>query len=186
MCHFQNRQNQRHFAWLIHSHFKWEPIRQDDFRYIRELSKVATPMQRGNLTSNVFKIQQWIVFYPLKPFVCWSAIFARSVWQLADWFSFVYKMPNLTEGQIAVIENDFKEKGWSAYKIWKEHPSFNVSKTAVTNLVNKIKETGSGKRKPRSGRPLTVSTQANEEECQDLACNWGYLCQVSDDTIIEL
>lgn len=48
MCHFQNRQNQRHFAWLIHSYFKWEPIRQDDFRYIRELSKVVIPMQRGN------------------------------------------------------------------------------------------------------------------------------------------
>ena len=71
-------------------------------------------------------------------------------------------MPNLTSDQIAVIRNDYEEKGWTAYKIWKEHPSFNVSKTAVNDLINKIKETGSSERKPGSGRPITVSAPEND------------------------
>ena len=48
----------------------------------------------------------------------------------------------LTDKQKAVIENDFNEKGWNAYKIWKEHPSFECSRMAVHNVIKKIKETG--------------------------------------------
>ena len=41
----------------------------------------------------------------------------------------------LADKQNAVIENDFNEKGWNAYKIWKEHPSFECSRMAVHNLI---------------------------------------------------
>ena len=53
----------------------------------------------------------------------------------------------LTRDQIAVVKNDLEERGWSSYCIWKEHPTFHCSKNTIINLVNKIKETGSGERK---------------------------------------
>ena len=43
----------------------------------------------------------------------------------------------LTDKQKAVIENDFNEKGWNAYKSWKKHPSFECSRTTVHNLIKK-------------------------------------------------
>ena len=52
----------------------------------------------------------------------------------------------LTNKQKAVTENDFNEKGWNAYKIWKERPSFECSRMAVHNVIKKIKETGSTER----------------------------------------
>ena len=52
----------------------------------------------------------------------------------------------LTDKQKAVIETDFNEKSWNAYKILKEHPSFECSRMAVHNLIKKIKETGSTER----------------------------------------
>ena len=44
----------------------------------------------------------------------------------------------LTNKKKAVNANDFNEKGWNAYKVWKEHPSFECS--CVHNLIKKIKE----------------------------------------------
>ena len=41
----------------------------------------------------------------------------------------------LTDKQKAVLENDFNEKDWNAYKIWKEVPSFESSYMAVHNLI---------------------------------------------------
>ena len=41
----------------------------------------------------------------------------------------------LTDKQKAVIENDFNDKGWNAYKIWKDHPSFECSRMEVHNLI---------------------------------------------------
>ena len=43
----------------------------------------------------------------------------------------------LTDKQKTVIENDFNEKGWNAYKIWKEHLSFECSRVAVHKLIKK-------------------------------------------------
>ena len=47
----------------------------------------------------------------------------------------------LTDKQKAVTENDFNEKGRNAYKIWKEHPSFECSRMAVHNLIKKKSRT---------------------------------------------
>ena len=65
----------------------------------------------------------------------------------------------LTDKQKAVIENDFNEKGWNAYKIWKEHPSFECYHMAFHNLIKKINETGSTERRKRSDRPITATAE---------------------------
>ena len=62
-----------------------------------------------------------------------------------------------------IIQNDLEEKEWTAYKIWKEHPTKNWSISSVQRLVNKIKETGSIERRPGSGRPITATTEENGE-----------------------
>ena len=77
----------------------------------------------------------------------------------------------LTDKQKAVIENDFNEKGWNAYKIWKEHPSFECSRMAVHNLIKKIKETGSTERRKGSGRPVTATTEENASIFEELVCS---------------
>ena len=77
----------------------------------------------------------------------------------------------LTNKQKAVIENDFNEKGWNAYKICKEHPSFECSRMAVHNLIKKIKETGSTERCKGSGRPVTATTEENASIFEELVCS---------------
>ena len=77
----------------------------------------------------------------------------------------------LTDKQKAVIENDFNEKGWNAYKIWKDHPSFECSRMAVHNLIKKIKETGSTERRKGSGRPVTATTEENASIFEELICS---------------
>ena len=49
----------------------------------------------------------------------------------------------LTRDQIAFVKNDLEEKGWSSYRYWKEHLTFNCSKNTIINFVNKMQETGS-------------------------------------------
>ena len=62
-----------------------------------------------------------------------------------------------------MIVNNFNEKGWNAYKIWKEHPSFECSRMAVHNLIKKIKETGSTECPKGSDhyQPITARTEEN-------------------------
>ena len=76
----------------------------------------------------------------------------------------------LTDKQKTVIENDFNEKGWNAYKIWKEHPSFECSCMAVHNLIQKIKETGSTEYHKGSGWPITTTTEENALIFEELVC----------------
>ena len=63
----------------------------------------------------------------------------------------------------AVIKNDLEEKGWTAYKIWKEHPTKKWVLRSVQRLVNKIKETGTFERRPGSGRLVTATTKENAD-----------------------
>ena len=77
----------------------------------------------------------------------------------------------LTDKQKAVIENDFNEKGWNAYKIWKEHPRFECSRMAVHNLIKRITETGSRERRKGSGQPVTVTTEENASTFEELVCS---------------
>ena len=77
----------------------------------------------------------------------------------------------LTDKQKSVIENDFIEKILNAYKIWKEHPSFECSRMAVHNLIKKIKETGSTQRRKGSGRPVTATAEENASIFEELVCS---------------
>ena len=77
----------------------------------------------------------------------------------------------LTDKKKAVIENDFNEKGWNTYKIWKEHPNFEYSLMAVHNLIKKIKEAGSTERRKGSGRPVTATTEENASIFEELVCS---------------
>ena len=69
---------------------------------------------------------------------------------------------------LAVIENDYQEKGWSAYRIWKEHRTKNWNYRSVLCVVQKIRETGSTKRLKASGRPATAATDENACVVQEL------------------
>ena len=76
----------------------------------------------------------------------------------------------LTNNQKAVIENDFNEKGWSAYKIWKEHPSFECSRMPVHNLIKKIQETRLTEHNKGSNRLVTATTEENLSIFEEIIC----------------
>ena len=71
----------------------------------------------------------------------------------------------------AVIKNDYVEKGWSAYRICKEHPTKKWYKGSVQRLINQFKENGTMKRRPGSGRPRSAFTSENEEIVEQLICS---------------
>ena len=76
----------------------------------------------------------------------------------------------LTDKQKAASENDFNEKGWNAYKIRKDHLSFECSSMAVHDLI-KIRETGSTERRKGSGRVVTATTKENASIFEELVCS---------------
>jgi len=71
----------------------------------------------------------------------------------------------------AVIKNDFEEKGWTAYRIWKEHPSKGWVLSSVQRLVKRFKVTGTMERKTGSGRPITATTEENGDLVELLVCS---------------
>ena len=70
-----------------------------------------------------------------------------------------------------VIKNDFEEKGWTAYKIWKQHPTKKWALSSIQRLVKKIKETGTIERRPGSGRPITATTEENGDLVEEMICS---------------
>ena len=77
----------------------------------------------------------------------------------------------LTDKKKAIIENDFNEKGWNVYEIWKEHPSVECPRMTVHIIIKKIKETGSTERRKGSGRPVTATTEENASIFEELVCS---------------
>ena len=63
----------------------------------------------------------------------------------------------------AIIKNDYDEKGWNAYNIWKNHPAKGWVESSVRRLIRRYEETGSMDRQPGSGRPRTARTEENVE-----------------------
>ena len=63
-----------------------------------------------------------------------------------------------------IIQNDYEEKGWSAYKIWKDHSSENWTYISVKRLLKRFKDSGTINRKEGSGRPRSVTTKENTVE----------------------
>ena len=71
----------------------------------------------------------------------------------------------------AVFKNDYVEKGWSAYRICKEHPTKKWYKGSVQRLINQFKEKGTIKRRPGSGRSRSAISPENEEIVEQLICS---------------
>ena len=69
-----------------------------------------------------------------------------------------------------IIKNDYEEKGWSAYKIWKDHSLKNWTYTSVKRLLKSFKDSGIINRKEGSGRPRSVTTEKNTDLIEELIC----------------
>ena len=50
-----------------------------------------------------------------------------------------------------IIENNYEEKGWSVYKIWKDHSLKNWAYTSIKRLLKHFKDSGTINRKESSG-----------------------------------
>ena len=68
----------------------------------------------------------------------------------------------------AIIKNDYDEKGWNAYNIWKNHPTKGWVESSVRRLIRRYEETGTMDRQPGSGRPRTATTDENVEVVEEL------------------
>ena len=70
----------------------------------------------------------------------------------------------------AVIKH-YYQRGYTAYKIWKENPEKNWDKASVKRLINRFVEKGTMERKEGSGRKRTARTPENEEAVEELICS---------------
>ena len=68
----------------------------------------------------------------------------------------------------ATSKNDFEKKGWTAYRICKEHESKKWLLSSVQRLLKGIKEDGSIKRRTGSGQLITATTDENAELVEEL------------------
>ena len=87
--------------------------------------------------------------------------------------SFPCRKMVFSDNDKAVIKNDYVEKGWSAYRICKEHLTKKWYKGSVQRLINQFKENGTLKRRPGSGRPKSAITPENEEIVEQLIYSQG-------------
>ena len=70
-----------------------------------------------------------------------------------------------------IMQNDYEEKGWSAYKTWKDHSSKNWIYTSVKRLLKRFKDSGIMNRKEGSDRPRSVTTEENTDLVEELICS---------------
>ena len=70
-----------------------------------------------------------------------------------------------------IIQKDYEEKRWSAYKTWKELSSKNWTYTSVKRLLKCFKESGIMNRKEGSGRPRLVTREENTDFIEELICS---------------
>ena len=69
-----------------------------------------------------------------------------------------------------ITQNDYEEKGWSAYKIWKDRPSKNWTYTSVKRLLKCFKD-DTMNRKEGSVRSRSVTTEENTDLTEELICS---------------
>ena len=69
-----------------------------------------------------------------------------------------------------IIQNDYEEKGWSAYKTWKNQSLKNWTYTSVKRLLKRFKDSDTMNRKEGSGRPRSVTTEENTDLIKELIC----------------
>ena len=71
----------------------------------------------------------------------------------------------------AIIKNEYKEQGWTAYRICKKHESKKRVLSSVQRVLKRFKKDGSMKRKNGSGLPITVKTDKNAELVEEQVCS---------------
>ena len=72
-----------------------------------------------------------------------------------------------------MIQNNYEEKGWSTYKIWKNHLSKKWGYSSVKHLLNKSRDTGSMNRRYVSGQPRIVSAKENMDLIEEFTGRVG-------------
>ena len=63
------------------------------------------------------------------------------------------------------------EKGWEAYRIWKEHPTKGWDRVSVRRLIKRFELNGTIDRQKGSGRPITTTTEENVKKVEELICS---------------
>ena len=76
-----------------------------------------------------------------------------------------------SEEEKVIIKNDFEEKAYTVYRIWKEHPTKGWDYSSLKRLLKRYKETGIMDRKKGSGRHRSVVTEENQEIVEELICS---------------
>ena len=69
-----------------------------------------------------------------------------------------------------IIKNEYEEKEWSAYKIWKDHSLKNCTYTSVKGVLKRFKDSGTINRKKGSGWPRSVTTEENTYLTEEGIC----------------
>ena len=67
-----------------------------------------------------------------------------------------------------IIKNDYEEKGWSAYKIWKDCSLKIWTYTFVKRVLKRFKDSDTINREEGSGRPRSVTTEENTDLIEEL------------------
>ena len=70
-----------------------------------------------------------------------------------------------------IIQNDYEKKGWSVYKIWKDHSSKNWTFTSIKRFLKSFKYSGTMNRKEGSGQLRSVTTEENSDLAEELICS---------------
>ena len=70
----------------------------------------------------------------------------------------------------AIIRH-YHDKGYSAYRIWKENPEKKWDKSSVNRLVKRYVEHGTMERQKGSGRPVSATPPENQDAVEDLVCS---------------
>lgn len=71
----------------------------------------------------------------------------------------------------AIIRHYYDDKGFNAYQIWKANPEKNWTKNSVSCLIKRYVEFGTMERQKGSGRPVTATSQENQDFVEELICS---------------
>ena len=70
-----------------------------------------------------------------------------------------------------IMQNNYEEKGWSAYKTWKDYSSKNWTYTSVKRLLKRFKDSGTMNRKEGSDQRRSVTTEENTDLIEEWICS---------------
>lgn len=77
----------------------------------------------------------------------------------------------LTSDDRSLIWNLRTHKGWGSWRMMKEFPNKSWKRRSIDNVIKKIDREDTTDRKPGSGRPKSVRTDANIELVSELICS---------------